>query len=134
MKRIATVAAFSLLVLLVVAMSSWGVFAIAYSAPQAGIVNNTLACAFAIASLTVLIALGSRRWRWRSFTAYLVLFAALVVWWRGIEPSNERDWQADVAVLPYADIDGDEIVVQCAGAGGGCKSGVFPTHPRRAAH
>ncbi len=31
----------------------------------------------------------------------------VLVWWRGIEPSNDRDWQADVAVLPHATIDGD---------------------------
>jgi hypothetical protein len=111
MKRIATGAAFSLLVLLVVTTSTWAVFAIVYSGPRIGLVNNIFASAFAIASLTTLIALGSRRWRWRSFAAYVLLCAALVIWWRGIEPSNERDWQADVAVLAYADIDGEEVVV-----------------------
>jgi hypothetical protein len=111
MNRVASVAAFSLLILLVVTMSSWAVFAIVYSGPRAGIVNNALATAFAIASVTLLVALGSRRWRWRSLAVYLVLFAALVMWWRGIEPSNERDWQADVSVLAYADIEGDEVVV-----------------------
>ena len=33
-------------------------------------------------------------------------------WWGiGITPSNDRDWQTDVAVLPYAEIDGDMITV-----------------------
>ena len=49
--------------------------------------------------------------RWRAFAAYLVLFAVLLVWWRGIEPSNDRDWQTDVAVLPYAEIKGDVVTV-----------------------
>jgi hypothetical protein len=70
-----------------------------------------LAAAFAMASLATLVALRSRKWRRRWLSAYLVLFVALIVWWRGIEPSNERDWQADVAVLAYAEIDGDEVVV-----------------------
>lgn len=29
----------------------------------------------------------------------------------GIAPSNDRDWQADVAVLPYAAIAGDTVTV-----------------------
>jgi hypothetical protein len=111
MKRIATAIAFSLLVLLLVTMSSWAVLAIVYSGPRSGNANHALAAAFAIASVGTLVALGSRRWRWQSLAAYLVLFVAVVAWWRSIEPSNERDWQADVAVLAYADIDGDEVVV-----------------------
>ena len=39
------------------------------------------------------------------------LFAVLLVWYFGIEPSNERDWQTDVAVLPYATIEGDMVTV-----------------------
>jgi hypothetical protein len=66
---------------------------------------------FGAASLTALIALGFRRWRWRALAGYLALFVLLMVWWRGIEPSNERDWQADVAVLPYAEIEGDFVTV-----------------------
>ena len=42
---------------------------------------------------------------------YVVLFAALLVWWRGIEPSNDRDWQADVALLSRATIEGDVVTV-----------------------
>ncbi len=52
-----------------------------------------------------------RRWRSRAIAAYLALFALLMMWWRGIEPSNERDWQTDVAVLPYAEIEGDVVTV-----------------------
>jgi hypothetical protein len=31
--------------------------------------------------------------------------------WLAIPPSNERDWQADVATLAFADIDGDRVIV-----------------------
>src|SRR5262245_41584103 len=30
-------------------------------------------------------------------------FALVLAWWFTLQPSNERDWQPDVAVLPYAD-------------------------------
>ena len=35
----------------------------------------------------------------------------LFVWWSLIEPSNDRAWQPEVAVLPYATFDGDLITV-----------------------
>jgi hypothetical protein len=110
-KRIATVALLSLMGVLVAASGVWGVLAIVYSEPHHGVAVTTLALLFAIASLAALIALGARRWRWRVLAAYGVALITLIVWWRGIEPSNERDWQADVAVLPYADIDGDQVLV-----------------------
>ena len=105
------VAALLLVAVLVSAAGVWGVLAIAYSEPHRGAVVTTFAALFACASLTALFALAASGWRWRILTAYLVVLAVVIVWWRGIEPSNERDWQADVAVLPYADIDGDQIVV-----------------------
>ena len=38
-------------------------------------------------------------------------FAILLAWWLSIAPSNERDWQTDVAVLPYATQDGDLVTL-----------------------
>ena len=111
MIRIVTVAAFALLGLMTAATGGWDALALLYSGPHDNAVCNILAAAFALVSLTVLIALGFRRWRWRVLAAYLVLFVVLVVWWRGIEPSNERDWQADVAVLAYAEIEGDQVTL-----------------------
>jgi len=113
MKRIATtLVVFSLLGLLMLAMGGWGTLALAYSGPHDETLRYSLAAAFATASFAVLIALAWRRWRWRVFTAYLVLFAALLVWYFSLEPSNERDWQPDVAVLAYAEIEGDQVTVR----------------------
>jgi hypothetical protein len=36
-------------------------------------------------------------------------FALVACWWFTLQPSNDRDWQPDVALLPYADIDGSRI-------------------------
>ncbi|MHC1767274.1 MAG: DUF4105 domain-containing protein [Verrucomicrobiia bacterium] len=38
-------------------------------------------------------------------------FALVLAWWFTLQPSNDRDWQPDVAVLSYADIDGNKVVV-----------------------
>ncbi len=111
MARIGTAAGLGLLGLLTAAAGGWGVLALAYSGPPDETVRTLLAAGFGLASLVALAALAVRRWRWRAFAAYLVLFAALVAWWRGIEPSNDRDWQADVAVLPYATVEGDLVTM-----------------------
>jgi hypothetical protein len=70
-----------------------------------------LAGAFALAALLALVALGLRRWRRSALAAYLVLFAILLAWWFDIEPSNDREWQPDVAKLAYATIEGDKVTV-----------------------
>ena len=41
------------------------------------------------------------------------LIAALVSgWWLTLKPSNDRNWQADVARLPQATINGDELTIE----------------------
>jgi uncharacterized protein DUF4105 len=112
MIRFTAVTGLTLLGFLTAATGVWGVLALAYSGPQGDVLRYGLAAAFGLASLAALIALGVRGWRWRAVGTYLVLFALLLTWWRGIEPSNGRDWQADVAKLAYAEIDGDIVTVR----------------------
>lgn len=111
MIRITAVVGLALLSLLTAAVGGWGVLALTYSGPHNNAVRYSLAAVFAAVSLAALISVGLRRWRWRALAIYLILFAVLVAWWRGIEPSNERDWQTDVAVLPYATIEDNLVTV-----------------------
>lgn len=112
MKRIAVFAGIVLLALFTVASAGWGVLALTYSGPQNDLVRTLASAAVALIGVIALAALCVRRWRWRGFAAYLAVFALLVVWFRGIEPSNDRDWQTDVAVLPHAEIDGDIVTMR----------------------
>jgi hypothetical protein len=41
----------------------------------------------------------------------LAAFVVVLAAWLAIPPSNYRDWQPDVATLPFADIDGDRVLV-----------------------
>ncbi len=111
MKRALTILSLILLGVLMIATAGWGALALYYSGPQTAFLQTGLAGAFAVAGLLAVAALGFRRWRWRMLAAYLVLFAAVVTWWLGIEPSNDRDWQPDVARLAYATVEGDLVTV-----------------------
>ena len=64
-----------------------------------------LAVVYALAVLAVWV-LVKRRWLTAGLTAGG--FALVLAWWFSLQPSNERDWQPDLAVLAYADINGNQ--------------------------
>jgi len=47
----------------------------------------------------------------RKAAAVAALCLAVNAWWLTIEPSNDRDWQPDVSVEPYAEFDGDLVTL-----------------------
>ncbi len=67
-----------------------------------------LAAVYALSVLAFWIFI-KRRWLAVSLTAGG--FALVLAWWFTLKPSNERDWQPDVAVLPYADINGKLVTL-----------------------
>jgi uncharacterized protein DUF4105 len=98
-----------LLVAVVVAlMTAWASLAIHYSDLPSAPLRDALAIAFAAGTLLALLVLPRRR---RTLVGFVAVFAAVVVWWRAIPPSNDRDWQPDVARLAWADVDGDRIAM-----------------------
>lgn len=38
-------------------------------------------------------------------------FVVVLGWWFSLQPSNDRDWLPDVAVLPYAEINGNQAAI-----------------------
>ncbi len=77
----------------------WGALAIYYSPLPGAPLRLALAAAFALGTAGAFLFLRNRR---RTLVGFAVAFAAVLLWWASIEPSNERDWQTEVAVLPYA--------------------------------
>jgi hypothetical protein len=68
-----------------------------------------VATAYALVSLALLVKV---RPKGRGVAGFLVLFAVVLGWWLGLEPSNGRDWQRDVARLPTAEIRGDTVTIR----------------------
>jgi hypothetical protein len=100
-----------LLGLALIGTALWGVLAVYFGDSHGAIVQTCVAVAFGLFGLLTVISLGLPRWRKRLLLAYSVLFAVILIWWFLISPSNERQWQADVAKLPYATFDGDNVTV-----------------------
>ena len=97
----------SFLGMVMLLMTGWGVMAVYYSnlAPP---VRPWAAGLFGVASLLLPLLVRPRSW---GVIAFCCLFALVVVWWLAIPPSNIRDWQPDVLVLPFADIAGDQVTM-----------------------
>jgi Domain of unknown function (DUF4105) len=97
--------------LLMLMIAGWGVLALLYFDHANLTLRNALAIVYAAASLTALVGLLFKRWRKRAVGGFFTLFAVLLICWFSTEPSNNRNWQRDVAVLPYADIEGDQVTL-----------------------
>ncbi len=110
-KGIGKVTVWLFLGLVVAGMTGWGVLAIYYSDLRSPGARTALAIGFGLFGLAVVAVSALQRFRRRALISFLIAFVVLVVWWRAIEPSNDRDWQPEVAVLPYATIDGDLITL-----------------------
>jgi hypothetical protein len=48
---------------------------------------------------------------WWPLALFAALFIGFLIRWHGVRPSNDRDWQPDVAVLPFATFDGDVVTI-----------------------
>jgi len=84
--------------------TSWAAAAL-YFDVRAGWLRVPLAAIYAGGMLTVWIRI-RRPWKWVVTAAGFVM---ILTWWFSLQPSNHRDWLPDVAVLPFADITGNQI-------------------------
>lgn len=103
--------ALSLAGLIMAVATGWGALVLYYLAPGAAGVRMALAWGFAGLGLAALAGLSVRRTRRLAGIGFAAAF--VLVWgvWESATPTNARDWQAEVAVLPYASIDGDIVTV-----------------------
>jgi len=91
--------------------TGWGSLVLFYLAPGSEIVRTVLAWSFVALGLVTVGALAVRRVRRWAAVGFATALALVLVVWASATPSNDRDWQPEVAVLPYATIDGDRVTV-----------------------
>jgi hypothetical protein len=88
-----------------VLLTAWCTLAIYYSNLPWPALRLALAICFAAVTIWVL---WLSRLRLKT-PIFVVLCLAVVVWWIFIPPSHDRPWRPEVAVMPWAIIDGDRV-------------------------
>ena len=109
--RIGAVVGWVMAGLAIAGTTGWGALVLFYLGPGSSGVRNALAWCLVAVGLAALGALAVRRARWPAVIGFAVVFALVLVVWESATPSNDRDWQPEVAVLPWATIDGDRVTV-----------------------
>ena len=96
-----------LLIVLLLLVSAWAVLALLYAGHEGDDVVRWIAIAvFVLGSLAAFIWLRPFR---RALAVWGVGFVAILAWWSTLNPSNDRDWQPDVAKLASAEVRGDQL-------------------------
>jgi hypothetical protein len=93
---------------LLAGMAVWSTMAVYYSNLPGGWLRTLAASVFALGTLAIFVRV--RPW-WLARLVYLGVFAAVLFWFLYTPPSNDRDWQPDLALLAYADIEGNKVNV-----------------------
>src|SRR5947209_4935484 len=86
---------------------AWAFGAVWFDAPF-GNANKIVAGLLAIASAAALVFV---RGFWRKIGAVTLLFGGVLMWWLTLAPTNDSNWQPDVAHKAWADIQGDEVTL-----------------------
>jgi hypothetical protein len=93
--------------LIITGMTLWMVLAIYFADTHDG-PRTFRAVIFAIAILAVLLFVRPQRY---GLVLFAIFFAVVLGWFFSLKASNDRDWAPDVAMLPWAQIDGDHVTL-----------------------
>lgn len=108
MTRVAALVLRFLAAVAVILMTAWAALAAYWSDIQSPTARTALAAGIV---LTTVSGFALCRRKGRALASYLACFGLFVLWWSLIAPSNDRDWQRDVAVLPHAEVHGDLVTM-----------------------
>jgi Domain of unknown function (DUF4105) len=86
---------------------AWAFGAVWFDAPF-GNANKVVAGLLAMAFASVVLFV---RPFWRKVAVIALLFVGVLAWWLTLSPTNDSDWQPDVAQKAWADIQGDEVTL-----------------------
>ena len=88
-------------------LTMWAAAALYYDVRIKGL-NIPLACLYVLGVFEIWITV-KRRLLASALT--IAAFGCVLGWWLVLPASNTRNWQKDVALLPYADIEGNRVTV-----------------------
>lgn len=97
----------TLVVLAILCSAAWASLALYLGPPQ----SAPLAVGLVVVGLAAAVSAVLPRPRWGPLALFGVALVAFLLLWGRVQPSNDRDWQTEVAVLPYATFDGDRVTI-----------------------
>lgn len=101
----------SLLIVVILSSAAWANLAIWYQLPGSPAIRIGACLVFDVVTLGAVTGLALRRYR-RAVLLYAAFYAALLVWWASIHPSNDKDWAAAVAHGVTGSVNGDRLSVE----------------------
>jgi Domain of unknown function (DUF4105) len=105
--RVSNIIGWLIAVALLLSLTAWGVMAI-WFASLALPLRIAAAGGYGLVMLLLPLLLRPRR---RGIMGSLLLFCLTVAWFLSIPPSNHREWQPDVAILPWATFQGETVSI-----------------------
>ena len=97
-----------LILLILIPAWVWGSLAIYYAGPESGVIRISLLILFIAALPLSFYFINSF---WLAAIPVGLLFLALLIWWSTLTPSNDKDWAAEIANIPYGTIEGDNLTL-----------------------
>jgi hypothetical protein len=98
-----------LLATLIVGLAAaWAAGALYFDLPAPSVIRRVAAAFWFIGIFIAWFWLPHHRW---SRLVVGLVFLCILGWWLSISPSQDRNWKPDVAVLPDAVIDGDQVTI-----------------------
>jgi hypothetical protein len=91
-----------------IGLGLWSTLAVYYSNLPAGWMRVIACVVYAVALVWIFRRV--RPW-WLARLAFLGAVGVVVVWFLFTPPSNERDWQPDVRLLPSVEVDGERVTI-----------------------
>jgi hypothetical protein len=110
-RRIGAFAGWLLAGIAIAGLTGWGALVVHYLAPGTPGVRSAAAWAFVAVGVAALAGLCWRRTRQRAALAFVLALLPVALTWASTTASNDRDWQPEVARLPWASVDGDLVTV-----------------------
>src|SRR5580704_3190058 len=96
---------------LVLLAGTWSALALRYQGHRA--TSGRLLAVLLWLAFTITVLLGLHgRYALPAGLAFLIAFGALLLWWRSLQPSNERLWADDVARTLSGEIAGDAATLR----------------------
>lgn len=96
------------LVLILLGLVAWIFGALYYDMP---FLNRAVAWFWLGSAATMLLFI---REAWRKTLFIGLAFVGVLSWWMKLQPQANREWQPDVAQLPWAEVAGDEVTIHNA--------------------